>query len=82
MRLLFKCQHVVDIDIEKSPSPVCWCGSRQVVRALNVRPPRIVGHALGPLVEGKVLGEMAVQVAPKGALRLKPENTNAKSDHA
>lgn len=55
-----RCRHVIDVDVDKTPAPVCFCGESKVARALNARPPRIVGHASGPLVEGTYLGPVAV----------------------
>lgn len=84
MRLLMRCQHVIDIDVDQSPNPTCHCGERRVVRPLDARRPRIVGHARGPLVEGQHLGPKALDLTQRvvsddgtvtaaGPLRLKPD---------
>jgi hypothetical protein len=82
VKLLFKCTHTCDIDIDKVQVPICWCGNRTVVRAFPMRAPRIVGHASGPLVEGKYLGATAVNLAEKGPLKLKPQDDEKKDAHA
>lgn len=84
MRLLLKCGHTIDVDVDQQPNPTCHCGERRVVRALNPGRPRIVGHARGPLVMGLYLGAKPLDltqpiVAPDGTattagpLRLKPD---------
>jgi hypothetical protein len=72
MRLVFRCGHEADIDVDKVTSPICWCGERIVARTRGVGAPRIVGHARGPLVEGRYLGPQAVPLA-KTPLVLKDE---------
>jgi hypothetical protein len=91
MRLRMLCGHTIDVDVDKVPSPTCHCGERQVVRALNPGHPRIVGHARGPLVEGRYLGPTAVDLTQRvvaadgttqaaGPLTLKPDTQ--RSSHA
>lgn len=72
--LLMKCGHDIAIDPDKVTSPSCWCGERIVARPLNAPAPRIVGHASGPLVEGKYLGpkELDLVARPEARLVLKP----------
>lgn len=84
MKLLMRCQHMIDVDVDQQPNPTCWCGERRVVRAIAPGRPRIVGHARGPLVEGKYLGAKALDLTQTvagadgiaqsaGPLPLKPE---------
>lgn len=72
--LLMRCGHDIAIDPDKVTSPSCWCGERVVARPLSAPAPRIVGHARGPLVEGKYLGPTALDLVttPDARLVLKP----------
>lgn len=72
--LLFKCGHDITIDPDKVTSPSCWCGELVVARPLSAPAPRIVGHACGPLAEGKYLGPKALDLVttPDARLVLKP----------
>jgi hypothetical protein len=70
MRLLMKCDHVIDIDANKVAVPTCWCGEQIVARPLGAPVPRIVGHAQGPLVESKYLGPTELDLTTKGAAPL------------
>lgn len=63
MILVWRCGHEADIDVDKNTSPICWCGEKVVARTRGVPPPRIVGHARGPLVQGRYLGPQAVSLA-------------------
>jgi hypothetical protein len=74
LTLAFRCGHRARIDPDKTPSPMCVeCGERRVARVLKVDPPRITGHANGPLVNTRYLGAQAVSVAER-PLTLKDPN--------
>lgn len=74
MKLRMKCAHVIDVDVDKVTSPVCWCGERVIARALDAPRPRIVGHARGPLAESKYLGAKPVDVTTDGPLPLSAQD--------
>lgn len=75
-----KCGHDLAVNPDKVPSPVCWCGERQVARTLGAPAPRIVGHARGPQVESKHLGPKEVDVTTDGPLVLESANEDEDED--
>lgn len=79
MRLLMKCTHVIDVDVDKVTSPSCWCGEGQVARTLDAPRPRIRGHAQGPLVASTYLGPTPLDVTTDGPLPLQPDDTGDES---
>lgn len=67
MRLLMRCDHVIDVDPNKCAAPACWCGEAIVARPLDAPAPRIVGHARGPHVDSTFLGPIDVAGAMRPA---------------
>ncbi len=69
MRLLFRCQHVVQSDPSKVVPPMCpQCGERKVARVLEAPTPRLRGWGRGPLVASEALSPQQYNLAPAGSL--------------
>lgn len=66
--ILFKCGHHQKVDPDKTMSPVCHCGERQIARTLNAPAPRFTGAASGPLAHTKAIDAMDVS----GLMQTKP----------
>ena len=68
----FACGHAASVSETATTVPVCaTCGERQITR-VQARPPRFTGACTGPYAVTKALDPIVVNVAPKGALTLKP----------
>lgn len=58
--ILYKCGHHQKVDPDKTMSPVCHCGERQIGRTLNAPAPRFTGAASGPLAHTRAIEAMDV----------------------
>lgn len=73
VRVTFACGHSAAISEDAAPScPAC---GDQRVRHVKARAPRFVGVARGPYAEYQPLEAIAVDLAPKGALTLKAQES-------
>jgi hypothetical protein len=73
MRVKFRCGMTQPVDPDKTPSPVCGhCGTSVIARVLEARAPRFTGTVTGPHADTRRLEPMAVNLAEKGPLTLKP----------
>lgn len=78
MRIRFRCAcPASDVDIEKQQPKCPRCGETRVKRRLDRTAPRFVGHGRGPLVTSKALEAVPVNLAPKGALKVRPPRKDA-----
>jgi hypothetical protein len=76
VEVVFVCGQSRKLDPDKDPSPVCaHCGTKRIAYTLGVSPPRITGHARGPIVKTTHLGPTAVSVA-KTPLVLKKDGND------
>ena len=67
----FACGHRAQVGTNVDTQPCCpECGERTVQR-VKARAPRFVGVATGPYAETKALDAIAVNLAPKGPLKIK-----------
>ena len=68
----FACGHKGTVGVAQDTPPICGaCGETWIVRTM-ARAPRFVGTCSGPYAETQGLEPGVVNVAPKGALSLKP----------
>lgn len=74
MTLHFACGHAAPFSEKRGG--VCHCGDRRVVAVEGDRP-QFIGTATGPHVTTQALEPIAVNLAPKGTLRLKSASAPA-----
>ena len=73
MMVSWACGHRGDVPEAIQSSPVCPdCGDPRI-RDVKAPAPRFVGVARGPSVTSKVLEAIALDLAPRGPLKLKEE---------
>lgn len=73
--LRFACGHQGSVGISQVNDPVCpVCGETQI-RAVHTRAPKFRGACSGPYAETAHLDPGVVNVAPKGPLRLKAQES-------
>lgn len=72
MTVTFACGHKAEIPETASLPPQCGCGEKRV-QAVKARAPRFVGACSGPHTEFRNLADVTVNLAPGGALNLKPQ---------
>lgn len=72
IEVVFACGHRAQIGINSASTPVCGCGEARIART-KVRPPTFRGACAGPYAETCAVDPALVNVAPAGALPLKPQ---------
>jgi len=73
MRVRFACGHVTDVAENAAAAPVCvHCGETHIAR-VQARAPTFTGVATGPYATFKALDPIVIDLAPKGPLKLTPQ---------
>ena len=64
LQLKFACGHASQVDVDKTPTPICGaCGCKRVAHVINAPAPRFRGVVRGPHAETVRLEAMAVNLA-------------------
>lgn len=72
IKVRFACGHEGTIGTNPESAPVCPCGETRITRTF-AKPPRFRGACSGPYAESAPVEAGIVNVAPKGALKLKEQ---------